>query len=185
MNWEINRHNWSLLRAEGGAIGVPTAICALEKATTEDEALNAYWRIDSTVVVQGAVHQAALATVSCLLQALPCCTDIARPHILELLVQIGSGTPAPSELEADEADLIGQCLHELVLGFPLYVSILERSSHPDEQALCIDLLGLSCRANGKLRERAQWYFQSLLSEGANMSLQRLIYSWLEEIGAPS
>lgn len=94
MSWEIEYYDWSQLEANGGALEVPGAIKALESAVTNETALRAYWKIDNTVIVQGAVYSAALPTVRCLLSSLLRSTAVGRPHILELLVQIGGGEAA-------------------------------------------------------------------------------------------
>ncbi|WP_437290964.1 hypothetical protein [Sorangium sp. So ce406] len=182
MKLEILRHDWSALRAAGGAGHIPRALQDLESASREDEASNAYWKIDNCVVLQGHVHQAALATVSCLLVTLLRCTDVARRHVLELLVQIGSGEPAPSELALGESDVVDRCLAEIARGVPIYVDILERSRDAHERNSCIDLLGLSCAADSGLRDRVRWYMRTILSEPVNDGTRKLVASWLEEIG---
>ncbi|WP_437675391.1 hypothetical protein [Sorangium sp. So ce131] len=182
MIWEIERYDWSSLRAAGDASGIPAAIRQLESANAEAEASVAYWKIDNVVVVQGAVYQAALATVPCLIEILLRCTRAARRQVLELLVQIGSGEESESELAHGEVDLIQRCLRELSRGVAIYLHILESSSDPDERALCVDLLGLSCRADGELRERVSWYLSRLRSEKISEGLQSLMSSWFEELG---
>ncbi|WP_148314442.1 hypothetical protein [Sorangium cellulosum] len=182
MSWEVLRHDWSSLRAEGGAEHLPRALQELESASTEDEALSAYWRIDNYVVVQGRVYEAALAVVSCLLGTLLRCTDVSRRHVLELLVQIGGGEPAHSEIDLGEADLVARCRKEIARGFPVYVNVLERTEDDDEQGFCVDLLGLSCMADSCLRERVQWYYKMLLSRPVGKGMPELVSSWLEEIG---
>ncbi|MGK3998668.1 hypothetical protein [Sorangium sp. So ce1024] len=182
MSWEILRYDWSSLRAAGGASHIPRALQALESASTDEEAQHAYWSIDNCVVVQGHVHQAAIATASCLLGVLLRCTDVARRHVLELLVQIGGGEPAPSELALGEVDVVIRCLREIARGFPVYVSVLERTKDDDEQGLCVDLLGLSCRVDDGLRERVRWYYRMLLLRPVRKGTPELISSWIEEIG---
>ncbi|HRI62678.1 MAG TPA: hypothetical protein PK156_00525 [Polyangium sp.] len=183
MNWEIDYYDWSQLQAAVDASGVPAAIRALESATSNDEALTAYWKIDNTVVVQGAVYPAALPTIRCLLISLTRSTVLARPHILELLVQIGSGEAA--ELKGNNSDLVQRCLVEVNRGLPIYMDILERSINLDEKGFCIDLLGLCCRAEPSLKHRVQWYFNKLESQGTTDELRRLISSWEEEIANPA
>src|SRR5256885_12610401 len=84
--WEIERYNWSILRASGNASGVPHAIRSLLAAASEDEADRWYWKIDNTVIVQGALYEAALPTIRCLIVGLPICSPYARERVLELLV---------------------------------------------------------------------------------------------------
>jgi hypothetical protein len=183
MIWEIERYDWSKLRPEGSASQVPHALRELQLAATESEALAAYWKIDNTIVVQGQVYQAALAAVPCLLGVLLRCTDAARRHVLELLVQIGSGEAAACEIELDEADLVQRCLQEIARGLPIYADILEHTVDADECAFCVDLLGLSCRADCGLRERVLWYFERVRVNASFEGVQRLISSWLEELNA--
>ncbi|WP_437951431.1 hypothetical protein WME98_11795 [Sorangium sp. So ce296] len=181
MIWEIERHDWSKLRAEGSASQIPHAIRELQAAATEPEALAAYWKIDNTIVVQGQVYQAALAAVPCLLGVLLRCTDAARRHVLELLVQIGSGEVAACEIELGEADLVQRCLREIARGLPIYVDIIEHTANADECAFCVDLLGLSCGADHSLRERILWYFERVRVNASFEGTQRLIRSWMEEL----
>ncbi|MBK9261264.1 MAG: hypothetical protein IPM54_15840 [Polyangiaceae bacterium] len=182
MSWELECYDWSRLEADGGASGVPSAIKALESATTNEVALAAYWKIDNTVVVQGAVYPAALPTVRCLLVSLLRSTAIARPHILELLVQIGAGEAAI--VEASNSDIVQRCLVEIARGLPIYMDILERSVNSDERAFCVDLIGLCCRVDPSLRERVGWYFNKVKSSHPSNGLLRLISSWEEEVGTP-
>ena len=179
MSWELEYHNWSQLEAAGGASKVPEAITALEAATTNEAALAAYWKIDNTVVVQGAVYPAALPTVRSLLIGLARSTVVARPHILELLVQIGGGEPA--QVAASNADIVHRCLVEIARGVPIYMDILERSINSDERAFCVDLLGFCCRVDTSLRERVRWYFEKVKSGRPSDGLLRLMSSWEEEI----
>lgn len=160
---------------------MPLAIFALETASTEADALKAYWQIDNTVVVQGAVHEAALASIPCLLGCLLRCTAVARPQVLELLVQIGGGEAADTEVEVGNTRLLVECLKEIARGFPLYVDILEHSKNPNERTFCVDLLGLSARADSSLRNRVVRFLEATRKAGAAAGLLRLIASWEEEV----
>ncbi|WP_437912847.1 hypothetical protein WME73_38505 [Sorangium sp. So ce302] len=162
---------------------MPLALRELQLAVTESEALAAYWKIDNTIVVQGQVYQAALAAVPCLLGVLLRCTEVARRHVLELLVQIGSGEAAAREIELGEVDIVQRCQREIARGLPIYVDIIERAVDADECAFCVDLLGLSCRADRGLRERVLWYFERVRVAASFEGVQRLLSSWLEELNA--
>ena len=181
MSWEIGRHDWSLLRAAGSASGIPRAIMSLQSAISVNDATAAYWQIDNTVTVQGAVYEAALAAASCLLVSLVSCTEAARPQILELLVQIGAGEPADVEVEAGNFNIVPACLEEIARGVPIFVSVLERSHSSDERSSCVDLLGLCCRVDSSLRARVKSYFETVKVAGASDGLLALLESWAEEL----
>ena len=175
--WELERHDWSRLRAAGSAERVPQALAALRDASSAEEAERAYWRIDNTVVVQGALYEAALPAVVCLLEVLQRSTPVARPFVLELLVQIGSGEPAPVEREQGNADLSARCRRELSRGVALFVHLLEHGSD-GERIHGVDLLGLCAEQDPALRERVRWYLGKLLRQDPSDGLRRLIESWL-------
>jgi hypothetical protein len=181
MSWETDRFDWSLLRAIPRASGVPDAIDALERASTAEDALNAYWQIDNVVVIQGAVYEAGLATIPCLLSCLQRCTGVARPEVLELLVQIGGGEVALSEIASGNRDLATQCLREVARGFPLYLSILEQSKNPDERWSCVDLLGLSARADPSLMNRVAFFLKQAKMVETSAGVLELITNWEEGV----
>ena len=182
MVWEEHRYNWSRLRAQGTATGVPQAMAALQAASSQEEADRAYWQIDNTVVVQGALYEAAVPTARCLVTILPRCTAVARPQILELLGQLAMGKPDPSEVELGNGDLQSCCIVEISRGVAIYFDLLENGSD-DERALCVDLLHMCCREDGSLRPRTKWYFEKLLSEGIGSGLRALINNCLMDMGA--
>jgi len=64
--WEYRRHKWESLRSAASARDIPETIERLRLAATEEEASNAYWRIDNEVIIQGALFEAALPTAMCL-----------------------------------------------------------------------------------------------------------------------
>jgi len=182
MNWELDRHDWTRCRTEAGAAtDVPSRLRALEASSAPGEALTAYWQLDNRIVVQGRVHDAALAAVPCLGAMLVAARPAVRPRVLELLGQIGGGEvadPVPA------GNLMQRCLEEIARGVPIYAVVLEQSLDAEEQSFCIDLLGLSARGDPGLRQRAQWYLLRA-QEGSNSAgLGRLAASWLEELAAP-
>lgn len=176
MSWESERYDWSTLRGMGPASGVPTALAKLQAATSEEEATDAYWEIDNTVVVQGSLYEAALPTAACAVLALHPCTTVARPFLLELLAQLGMGSPDPSEIEAGNAQLQTQCVQQLSRGVAMYFEIL-RSGTEDERPWCVDLLGLCVRADASLRAQVLWHFERLLSESVSDGLRELVENW--------
>lgn len=179
VTWEAERYDWSRLRAMGSASGIPGALAALQSATSEQDARSAYWKIDNTVIVQGALYEAALPTTACAVSVLARCTSESRPWCLELLVQLGSGQPEPSELEATNGRLQELCAQELSRGFSLYLDFLENGTE-DERESCVDLLGLCARSDTSLRARVNWYLNRLLREELSEGLRQLTENWLQE-----
>jgi len=177
--WELERHDWVHLRASGSAHNVPVAIMALLNANNETDADKAYWRIDNTVVVQGALFEAAVATAQCLVVGLAECTLAARPRVLELLLQLSSGEDAPEETELGTSDLAGQCIAQVCLAVSILLKVLE-SGTLDEQSSCVDLLGLCARRNPALRPRVRWYFERYQRGNLSPSMQQLVSSWIGE-----
>jgi hypothetical protein len=186
VSWEAERYDWSALRASGSARGVPDAIRALQMAASEQEAERAYWRIDNTVVVQGALFEAALPTAACVVGVLPRCSEAARSWVLELLVQIGAGEPAPSEVEAQNVDLQKLCVRELARGVALYFDLLENGDDT-LRASCVDLLGICAREDTSLSVRVRWHLERLLAEPISEGLRKLAEEWRKELmdSAPS
>ena len=180
MTWDLERYDWARLRAQGSAEGVPRALTALASASTEAEARDAYWRIDNTVVVQGALYEAAVATAACAVVMLHVCSAPGRPRLLELLVQLGSGEPAPSELQAGNADIQERCMMELLRGVSTYFHLLESGSNREREH-CVDLLGLCCGLDASLLPRTRWYFERLLASGMDEGGGQLVNNWLEEL----
>ncbi|OII68931.1 hypothetical protein [Streptomyces sp. CC77] len=88
---------------------VPASLRQLIAARTEDEAA-AYWGLDNSVVVQGALYGAALPVVPVLPAAL--LDDLsadARDHVLELLYQIVAGEAGEDEAARGSGALGDRC----------------------------------------------------------------------------
>ncbi len=181
MSFEIQRYNWKSYRAKENPNKIPDAIISLQNAFTENEADKAYWQIDHVAVFQGLLFEVAVPVVTCLLNILQRCDTVARPYILELLVQLGSGEPDPSELKAENSSLSNLILHELCFGVAIYFDILENGTK-QEQTFCIDLIGLCCGYDKNLKPRAIWWFNNyLLSQELSTEVRKLVESWLEEL----
>lgn len=180
MAWEQDRYSWATLRANMSAENIPTAIESLRTASSQLKSEQAYWKIDNTVIVQGALFEAALPVVSCLLEALLRCTDVSRPYILELLVQIGSGEPSMKEMEAGNTELDMLCRRELCLGVSLYFDLLENGTD-EERIHCVDLLGICSDFESSLKNRFLWYLNVLLTSGdISDGLRELLRNWIME-----
>lgn len=180
MTRELERFDWARLRAQGSAERVPGALEALASASSDAEARDAYWKIDNTVVVQGALYEAAVATAACTTVVLHRCHPPARARALELLVQLGSGDTAPSEHEVGDSDIRERCLAELLSGFSLYVHLLEDGTRA-EKGHCVDLLGLCCSADQSLCARVTWHLKKLLEVGVDDAVAQLTRGWLEQL----
>jgi hypothetical protein len=177
--WEIERHDWIQLRSAGATAGVAEGLRGLIEATSREAAEAAYWKIDNVVVLQGSLFEAAIATTSALLAVLQMCSDAARPLVLELLVQIGSGEPDPSEFAAGLEDLQGRCTQELQRGVALFSHLLEYGTD-DEQASCVDLLGLCAQEDFELRPRVR-YLLERRSHSASGAVRKLAEAWLSQL----
>jgi hypothetical protein len=171
--WEVERFDWAALKASGSAVGVPAAIQRLTEAQDQSTAEAAYWAIDNTVVVQGALYEAALPAVSCLLAALQRSTPTGRPYILELLAQICGGTPIVWDQESARS-LEEDCLEELGRGVSTFFDLLEHGTS-DERCHAVDLLTICCLNDPSLRQRCLWYLEKVLAgEPDSSDLGRLV-----------
>jgi hypothetical protein len=159
--WEANRHSWSELRAAGSAAGVPEAIENLRTAKTEDEARRYAVLVEYPVVSQGALFQAAVPTSTCLMQALASCSDVARPHILEVLFQLGNGFPDQSELALGNDQLPALCRREIARGASLIFATLE-SAPLESIDYWTDVLMVIAEEGKDMEERVEWHLRKLL-----------------------
>lgn len=178
MTWEIQRHDWSLVRAER----VPEALYALARAATDEDAARVRDVIDSTVAVEGALYAGAVPTATCLLSVLARCTATARPHVLEILLQLGTGEPAQSEVMAGQQGLQRRCQDELTKGLVLFLSVLEDGSER-ERSSTVELLGLCCQREPSFVPRVVWHLERLLTEPVSESLKDLTVTWLRAVRA--
>jgi hypothetical protein len=180
---ELARHDWGSLRAAGPANDVPAALRALSSADSPAAADAAYWRIDNTVVVQGALFQSAEATAAAAVTALWGSTSSGRARLLELLGQLASGETAPSEIAAGNTDLAERCLREVARGFPMYAAILGETTDPEEVTSAVDLVGLSARADASLKDRARFYLEEARKKSIPEGVKKLITNWVGELDA--
>lgn len=178
--WEIARYNWGVLRASGSAQNIPAAITALLGAATEAEADRAYWQIDNTVVVQGALFEAAVPTAACLAVGLSLCSEAGRGRVLELLLQLCAGEDALEEAQQGGAGLAHQCVGHVILALAQLCSILE-TGNDEERPYCVDLLGLCARQEPSLRSRVRWYLEQYQQAAPPAQVAELTASWLSEL----
>jgi len=174
MTKEATRFEWGEFDSIGGTQKLPEAMHDLSIAKTEDQASKAYWNIDGVVVENGLLFSSAMPVVICLLSYLQSCSTVARPFILELLVQISSAT-------SDNEKLNAKCLKHIYSGLSQYFFIFE---HGDiqERALCLDLIGISCEYDEDLKYRVRWWISKLLAEnGVEEGVRKLAKNWLKEL----
>ena len=175
----MKSYDWSTLRAARSATKVPDAVITLQNAKTDDAAENASCKIENTVVVQGMLYESAVPTASLLLSALSLCTSAARPKILELLVQIGSGETAPLEIEIGNFDLAKRCRQEVCRGFSVYKEAFSNAGN-EELCWCIDLLGLCSLENQARRAEVELLFSALLLKPVDKDTRQLVENWMRE-----
>ena len=156
--WESERYDWAKLDAVGSAIGVPQALDALHAAMTEDEATDAYWQIDNTVVVQGSLREAAVPTAVCIVNMLATATAVSRPFLIELLQQISDGKP-----QAGHERIAIAINDEVRRGFGVYAALLQHGTD-FERELCVDLVVSCARGDAALRARVGFYLQRLAED---------------------
>lgn len=153
------------------------AINDLLDARTHEDAEKAYWRIDNTAVVQGRPLEAALPTLRALLVGIHGCTDVARPPVLELLVQLASGSNVSGE---DDLHIVRECRRELLYGTSYFLFLLERGTL-DERAHCVDLLGLCAHADRELLPRVRGHLERAGKRERDGDLQKLIENTLLDL----
>lgn len=179
---ESLRFDWKSLRAAGSAEGVPSAIECLRDAQTHEEATRAYWQIDNTVIVQGALYEAAECTIPCALSVLPDCTKFGRPWALELLFQLGSGGTHRDEMQAGNTNLDDRCRAAVKLGVAMYFYFLEHGT-PEESEICAVLIALFAEDDETIALRGRWWLQRLVGTTHDARLRKVYQRCLDGIEA--
>lgn len=173
--WELSRHDWAGLRAlVGDARSLPDAIAALASANSQQRAQTAHSHIEGLLIGDGVLYPAALPACSSLVFSLGGCTELARPHLLELLVLL-SGAKADGDPALERA-----CLAEIARGYIVYANVAESTTNQNERSDAIDLLGCSALGDGTLRQRTLFYYRALIARGAP-ELEELLRNWVTEL----
>jgi hypothetical protein len=111
---EISMHAWEDLHVCGGgtAIEVPAALRDLFSASKVEAAQAAYWRLENSVVVQGQLYDAALATTWVLMAGLATdgVSSVSIVAALELLFQITHGVAHEDEIARGSVSLRESCI---------------------------------------------------------------------------
>ncbi|MES2791159.1 MAG: hypothetical protein V4719_16210 [Planctomycetota bacterium] len=112
---EIAGCDWSKVReADGPAIAIPHAFLELLRSDGPESAVKAYWKLENHVIVQGALFEVSVHTVSLIGAAL---VNTTRPkwvriQLLELLFQIVNGESHTDEVARGVPDLGLRCRTE-------------------------------------------------------------------------
>lgn len=177
---ESLRFDWKSLRAAGTAEGVPAAIERLRDSQSPEEATRAYWQIDNTVVVQGALYEAAEWTVPCVLSVLPDCSPVARPRVFELLYQLATGGTHREEVQAGNPNLDDRCRAGVKLGMAMYFYYLEHGD-AEESGFCADLIEVFARDDREIALRGRWWLQRLIEIRRGQEIEKVYQTCLNEI----
>jgi len=124
---ELAAVDWSSMRVMEGidAARIPTAVERLVSAESEEEAREAYWQLDNTVVVQGQLFEAAQHLVPALHAALVGeLASPAREAIADLLVEICAGEADESEVALGNEQLGDSCRAAVSEGIWLMYGLL-------------------------------------------------------------
>ena len=182
MSWRPEQFDWASLRSANSAEGVGHAILQLVNASSLEEADDAYWRIDNEVIVQGALFEAATSVAWCLACGLLHCTDLARPFLLELLVQLCSGEPHPTEVQLGNSTIAEDCIFHASMASVVYFDCLEQGIH-EEIGHAVDLIGLCAEENVNLQHLAVRYFERLLKREPAAQMASLISDLIADFSA--
>lgn len=177
---QIEKFDWKNLRSADSSLKLPEAIRVLATNDNDDELDDAYWKIDNESIVQGILFQSALAVVVCLLSILESCKAIARPYILELLIQFTSGAPAQSEIELGNVDLLKSIRNEVLKYFPFFFQLL-KNGNESEKVLCIDIIGICACEESSLKPQVKELLISLKGSFEHGGVNELVDNWLAEL----
>ena len=161
---EIERYDWNKLKAANDASLIPLAIIELASSSNEEDAQNAYWKIDNNAVKNEMVYQAALPTIYCILSVLPKSTSYGRAQIFNLLYSLGAGYVDLEDAYLEDLELLfyAQCRLAIKCGVSQYFYFLENGT-TDEKRYLADLLELCSRDDDEIKDRTIWFLERLMS----------------------
>jgi len=177
----IDTFDWNNLRSADSSKQLSKAIRVIATSDCKREIETAYWNIDNECVVQGILYESALAVVCSLLEILSKCKKMARPYVLELIVQLISGTPARVEIESGNIELLKNIRLEVLKSVPVFLALLEKDSSEEEKALCIDILGVCALEDSSLKIIVKERLNLLNGDFENEGVNTLIENWLLEL----
>jgi hypothetical protein len=141
--------------AHGPANGVPNALDALAAASTEAAALDAYWKLDNVIVVQGSVYEAGPLTVEPLLRIVATAAGPGRRWALELLLQMVGGWTHPEERERLGRDLVEECRARSKAGLEVVYAQAAAGDADCRELACEIARSVETRP-GELERRVRW-----------------------------
>ena len=177
---QVDNFDWKNLRSANSSVKLPEAIQTLAISDNDDELDDAYWEIDNESIVQGVLFQSSLAVVICLLSILESCKALARPYILELLVQFICGEPSQSEIEHGNDNLLANIRNEVLKYFPLFI-LLAKNTNESEKALCIDIIGVCALEDSSLKPQVNELLVCLKDRFEQDCVNELVENWLAEL----
>lgn len=178
--FEVDEYPWQDLQAySGDASHIPKSLLKLSKATSESEAQDVYWEIDSEVVAQGVLYEAAPATAACLIALLPRSKSFSRLAILELLFQLGNGEYVPDGSRRGSIDLEEDCMREVLRGEVFYIDLLERGD-VQEIFFSLDLLCICSAKDSVIADRFIRTIDKLMARNLSDRLMQALTSSRKE-----
>ncbi len=128
------------------------------------------------------LHEAALPTLRCALEALNHCTDFGRIELLNLCFEIVNCTGEWEESEPGNESLMDRCLYELRFGASAILASVQKLK-TEELCWFLPLLHVLAKSDKDLRSRVRWYFEKILLERNDIEdmYKRHIRGYLSEL----
>ncbi len=142
----------------------------------------AYWNIDNEVILQGMLFQAALPVISYILPMLSSCTKAAKPYLLELIVQLVSGYPAPSEINLGNKNIVKNIRDEATKYFSAFIDMVDNGTNLEKE-LCIDILGILAIHNSHLQEKVLAKMKQIFFSSSDKEFKEMVNNWVDEISS--
>lgn len=177
---KIEAINWSEMRSANIPSNIPNALKILSESDDEQALEKAYWAIDNEAVLQGMLFQTALPVTTYLLNTLNTCTKMARPYLMELLVQLISGYPAPIEVKMGNQDIQKNIRDEVLMRFSTFIDIADNGTNKEKE-LCIDILGVLVIHNQGLKQEVIKKMEQISTELNDDDINELVNNWCDEI----
>ncbi len=175
---------WEDLRSANTAKNIPKALAVLSHSEKEEDLGAAYWNIDNEVILQGMLFQAALPVISCVLPMLSDCKKVAKPYLLELIVQLVSGYPAPSEINISNKNIVKDIRDEATKYFSAFINMVDNGTNVEKE-LCIDILGILALHNRHLQEKVLAKMKQIIFSSNDKEFKEMVNNWVDEISSLS
>ena len=173
ITWEISDFDVDAEGFYGQKVKLQTVL-ALISAKTDQDAYNAYRKLDGVVCMNDVTYESALQVTKIILAILPSCSEFSRKWCLELLVDISSGTG----LVTTQPDYKKMCINEMKLSFWYFVNGLQ-FGRLEDLTLYVDLLGAIGECHKDLRNTVIFYLEKALTR--SMDNSEMIKNTLEDL----